>query len=290
MVPSSILSQMKPAHTITLDFFKPILILSSRYMHTDFKLYFTFTVLALNCGRILQLHVTVHHFHLDLITQTIFGEAHADIKYWKQSTMSWYTFLDSEGLNPVRFNTSHTQAFISSSTIRAETFLSRRRQELTSILWNPVVYYRVHKSPPLVPIHLTKSKFPSPLSYLYLLTYLRSWALLEELSIVQPLRHPPAFHGTRRFNTVFTRGLHWSLSWAISIQSTPSHPISLPFSVIWIIYFKFTFIIIKMPVTVAERSKARWELWSCVRIPIRVRMFGVCLCVPFLCLCCPVFR
>jgi hypothetical protein len=26
---------------------------------------------------------------------------------------------------------------------------------------------------------------------------------------------------------VFTRALHWSLSWAISIQSTPSHPISL---------------------------------------------------------------
>jgi hypothetical protein len=36
----------------------------------------------------------------------------------------------------------------------------------------------------------------------YLLTYLRSWALLEELSIVQPLRNSPAFHGTRRFNTV----------------------------------------------------------------------------------------
>jgi hypothetical protein len=61
----------------------------------------------------------------------------------------------------------------------------------------------------------------------YLLTYLRSWALLEELSIVQPLRNPPAFHGTRRFNTMFTRALHWSLSRAISIQSTPSHPVSL---------------------------------------------------------------
>jgi hypothetical protein len=55
------------------------------------------------------------------------------------------------------------------------------------------------------------------------LTYLRSWALLEELSIVQPLKNPPAFYGTRRFNTVFTRALHWSLSWAISIQSIPSH-------------------------------------------------------------------
>jgi hypothetical protein len=26
---------------------------------------------------------------------------------------------------------------------------------------------------------------------------------------------------------VFPRALHWSLSWAKSIQSTPSHPISL---------------------------------------------------------------
>jgi hypothetical protein len=37
----------------------------------------------------------------------------------------------------------------------------------------------------------------------------------------------PAFYGTRRLNTVFTRALHWSLSRAISIQSTPSHLISL---------------------------------------------------------------
>jgi hypothetical protein len=63
------------------------------------------------------------------------------------------------------------------------------------------------------------------------LTYLRSWALLEELSIVQPLKNSPAFYGTRWFNTVFTKALHWSLSWAISIQSTPLHPIlSLSYS------------------------------------------------------------
>jgi hypothetical protein len=59
----------------------------------------------------------------------------------------------------------------------------------------------------------------------HLLTYLRSWALLEEQPIVQPLINFPAFYGTRRFNTVFTRALHWSPSWAISIQSTPLHPI-----------------------------------------------------------------
>jgi hypothetical protein len=61
----------------------------------------------------------------------------------------------------------------------------------------------------------------------YLLTHSRSWAFLEHPPIVQPLKNFPACYGTRRFNTVFTRALHWSLSWAISIQSTQSHPISL---------------------------------------------------------------
>jgi hypothetical protein len=35
------------------------------------------------------------------------------------------------------------------------------------------------------------------------------------------------FYGTRRLITVFTRALHWSLFTARSIQSIPSHPISL---------------------------------------------------------------
>jgi hypothetical protein len=45
-----------------------------------------------------------------------------------------------------------------------------------------------------------------------LLTYLGSGALPEKLPIVQPLKNFPAFYGTRRFITVFTRALHWSLS------------------------------------------------------------------------------
>jgi hypothetical protein len=57
----------------------------------------------------------------------------------------------------------------------------------------------------------------------YLLTYSWSWALLEKLPFVQPLKNFPAFYGTRRFITAFTRALHWSLSWARSIQSP--HPI-----------------------------------------------------------------
>jgi hypothetical protein len=44
---------------------------------------------------------------------------------------------------------------------------------------------------------------------------------------VQLLENFPAFYGTRRFITVFTRVLHWSLSWARSIRSIPSHLISL---------------------------------------------------------------
>jgi hypothetical protein len=45
----------------------------------------------------------------------------------------------------------------------------------------------------------------------YLLTYSWSWALLEKLPIVQPLKKFPAFYGIWRFITVFTRALHWSL-------------------------------------------------------------------------------
>jgi hypothetical protein len=54
------------------------------------------------------------------------------------------------------------------------------------------------------------------------LTYLRSWALLEKLQIVQPLKNFPAFYGTRRFTTVFTRALQWSVLWARSILSRSS--------------------------------------------------------------------
>jgi hypothetical protein len=47
-----------------------------------------------------------------------------------------------------------------------------------------------------------------------------SWAL-EKPPIMHHLKNSPAFYGTRRFITVFTRTLHWFLSWARSIQSIP---------------------------------------------------------------------
>jgi hypothetical protein len=40
------------------------------------------------------------------------------------------------------------------------------------------------------------------------LTQLRSWALLEKLPILQLLKNFPAFYGTGKFDTVFTRARH----------------------------------------------------------------------------------
>jgi hypothetical protein len=50
-----------------------------------------------------------------------------------------------------------------------------------------------------------------------------SWALHAKLPLAQLLKNFPTFYGTWRFITVFTRALHWSLSWARSIQSIPPH-------------------------------------------------------------------
>jgi hypothetical protein len=54
-----------------------------------------------------------------------------------------------------------------------------------------------------------------------------SWGLLEKPPVVQLLKNFPTFYWTRRFIAVFTGALHWPLSWARSVQSIPSHPISL---------------------------------------------------------------
>jgi hypothetical protein len=43
-------------------------------------------------------------------------------------------------------------------------------------------------------------------------THSQSRAILEKLPVVQPHEKFPTFYGTRRFITVFTRALHWSLS------------------------------------------------------------------------------
>jgi hypothetical protein len=47
-----------------------------------------------------------------------------------------------------------------------------------------------------------------------------SWALLDKPLVAQ-LLNLLTFYGTRRFITLFTGALHWSLSWVRSIQSIP---------------------------------------------------------------------
>jgi hypothetical protein len=55
-----------------------------------------------------------------------------------------------------------------------------------------------------------------------------SWSLaFPEKPIVQLLKNFPEFYGTRRIITVFTKAIHWSLSWATSIQTIPPYSISL---------------------------------------------------------------
>ena len=63
----------------------------------------------------------------------------------------------------------------------------------------------------------------------YLFTYLLTpWSriLLEKPTGFQPVKKFPAFYGTRRLFTAVTNARYQSLSWASSIQSTPSHPTS----------------------------------------------------------------
>jgi hypothetical protein len=65
-----------------------------------------------------------------------------------------------------------------------------------------------------------------------LLTYLLTYLLMElspsrEAANCAATQNFPTFYGTRRFITALTRALYWSLSFATSIQSPPSHPISL---------------------------------------------------------------
>jgi len=38
--------------------------------------------------------------------------------------------------------------------------------------------------------------------------------LFEMLVVAQLVKKYPAFYGTRRFSTVFTRAYHWSLPWS----------------------------------------------------------------------------
>jgi hypothetical protein len=52
----------------------------------------------------------------------------------------------------------------------------------------------------------------------------RSRCILEKLTVSQIVKKFPAFYGTQRFRTAFTRARHLSLSWASSIQSMSPSP------------------------------------------------------------------
>jgi len=53
-----------------------------------------------------------------------------------------------------------------------------------------------------------------------------SRVLPEKLEVLRLVKKLPAFYGTRRFITAFTRTRQLSLSWASSIQSILPHPTS----------------------------------------------------------------
>jgi hypothetical protein len=59
-----------------------------------------------------------------------------------------------------------------------------------------------------------------------------SWDLLEKPIVAQLLKNFPAFYGTRRFVTVFTRALHWFISSARSIQSILSYLSKIHFNTV----------------------------------------------------------
>jgi hypothetical protein len=80
------------------------------------------------------------------------------------------------------------------------------------------------------------------------LIYLRSWALLEKLPIVQPLRNFPAFYGTRRFIT----NVHKSpplvpiLSQIDPVHTIPSYLSKIYFNIVhsptsWSSYWSLSF-------------------------------------------------
>ena len=64
---------------------------------------------------------------------------------------------------------------------------------------------------------------------MHLCDTLTTWGrvLLEKLILLLLVKKFPAFYGTRRCTTEFTRGRHLPLSWARSVQSMPPYPTSL---------------------------------------------------------------
>jgi hypothetical protein len=163
---------------------------------------------------------------------------------WQHSDTYWN--MAGEVCNLVPSSSSDRSGFVGWWSCINNTYIAQSIHNnilpLCSSLYNTDIselrytYYRY-----TIPISLSYGTRNTVIGYYYFTdnlidpihhSHTWSWALLEKLPIVQPLRNFSAFYGTRRFIAVFTRALHWSLFWARSIQSIPSHPISLRYILI----------------------------------------------------------
>jgi hypothetical protein len=80
---------------------------------------------------------------------------------------------------------------------------------------------------------------------------------------MQLLKNFPTLYGTWRFITMFTRALHWSLSWNRSIQSIPPHPIYLRS----ILYYPPTYALVFLVVSFLQAFYGLYEIynsWNCL--------------------------